>query len=62
MGQVDFKNHGSGAVSGHGHLIEPPGNLAAGHGPNAVHLEPGKVPEGWAKLSDGIQPSTPIGK
>jgi RHS repeat-associated protein len=62
IGQVDFKNHGGNAVSGHGHIIDPPGNLSSGHGPGAVHLEPGAVPQGWGVIPPGMQPSTPIGK
>jgi RHS repeat-associated protein len=61
IGQVDFKNHGGGAVSGHGHVLEPPGNLMGGHGPNAVHIEPTKVPPEWSAIPPGMKPSTPIG-
>nr|WP_319528789.1 RHS repeat-associated core domain-containing protein [Pseudomonas laurentiana] len=62
IGQVDFKNHGKGAASGHSHLIKPPGNLAAGHGPDATHIEPSKVPLAWGKIPAGMKPSTPIGE
>jgi hypothetical protein len=62
IGQVDFKNHGDGAVSGHGHVIDPPGNFGAGHGPTAVHLEPSAVPPEWSVIPPGMKPGVPIGE
>ncbi|MFJ2545086.1 RHS repeat domain-containing protein [Pseudomonas sp. NPDC087612] len=62
IGQIDFKNHGGKATSGHGHIISRPGNLSAGHGPGAVHIEPNKVPKGWNKIPNGMLPAIPIGK
>ena len=35
---MDFKNHGPGAPSGHGHRIPQPGNPASGHGPGKPHI------------------------
>ncbi|WP_338846797.1 RHS repeat-associated core domain-containing protein [Massilia sp. W12] len=62
IGQVDFKNHGGGAVSGHGHVLTPPGNFASAHGPSAVHLPPNQVPAGWGAIPTGMTPATPIGQ
>ncbi len=56
VGQVDFKRHGA-AVPGHGHILNPPGNIESGHGANAVHLPPDQVPKGWSVIPPGTQPS-----
>ncbi|WP_269765654.1 RHS repeat-associated core domain-containing protein, partial [Burkholderia ubonensis] len=62
VGQVDFKNHGGCACSGHGHVLNPPGNFKSAHGPTAVHIPPADVPDGWSKIPAGLTPATPIGK
>jgi RHS repeat-associated protein len=62
IGQVDFKNHGGCACSGHGHVIHPPGNLRGGHGATAVHILPNDVPQEWSAVPPGITPATPIGQ
>jgi RHS repeat-associated protein len=38
VGHVDFKNHGPGAPSGHGHAFPEPGNPGSGHGPDKPHI------------------------
>ncbi|SEK13160.1 RHS repeat-associated core domain-containing protein, partial [Achromobacter sp. NFACC18-2] len=62
IGQVDFKNHGGCACSGHGHILNPPGNFKSAHGQSAVHLAPESVPDGWSTIPEGLIPATPIGK
>ncbi|HVC96161.1 MAG TPA: RHS repeat-associated core domain-containing protein, partial [Pirellulales bacterium] len=61
IGHVDFKPHGVGAPSGHGHAF-PPGQPGLGHGPGAPHIPNGQLPPGWAGLPPGVQPQVPIGK
>ncbi|MDF9618450.1 RHS repeat-associated core domain-containing protein, partial [Pseudomonas entomophila] len=61
IGQVDFKNHGEGAPSGHGHILNPPGNFASAHGAGAVHVPPVEVASGWSVIPPGTKPSQPIG-
>jgi hypothetical protein len=62
IGHVDFKNHGPGAPSGHGHAFPEPGNPASGHGPGKPHIPNSDLPAGWDKLPPGVQPKTPIGQ
>ncbi|WP_269465750.1 RHS repeat-associated core domain-containing protein [Paraburkholderia caribensis] len=65
IGQVDFKNHGGCACSGHAHPIQPPGSaasVAAAHGPNAPHIPPSDVPAEWKAIPPGMKPATPIGQ
>ncbi|SEJ76686.1 RHS repeat domain-containing protein, partial [Achromobacter sp. NFACC18-2] len=65
IGQVDFKNHGGCACSGHAHRIDPPGSavsVAAAHGPNASHIPPASVPSEWKVVPPGMKPATPIGE
>jgi len=62
IGHVDYKNHGKGAPSGHGHTFPEPGNPASGHGPGNPHIPPGDLPPGWGDLPPGIEPLTPIGR
>ena len=47
VGHVDFKNHGPGAPSGHGHTFPQPGNPASGHGPGNPHIPNNQLPPGW---------------
>jgi RHS repeat-associated protein len=61
IGHVDFKNHGAGAPSGHGHEFPEPGNPASGHGPGAPHIPNDQLPPGWDGLPPGVQPKVPIG-
>jgi RHS repeat-associated protein len=56
-GQVDFKPHGAGAPSGHGHILNPPGQFNIGHGNGAVHLDPSAVPKLWSGLPPGMPPA-----
>jgi RHS repeat-associated protein len=62
IGHVDFKNHGPGATSGHGHTFPQPGNPASGHGPGNPHIPNNQLPPGWDAVPPGVQPHTPIGK
>ncbi|TVP76009.1 MAG: hypothetical protein EA353_12805, partial [Puniceicoccaceae bacterium] len=62
IGHVDFKNHGPGAPSGHGHTFPQPGNPASGHGPGKPHIPNNQLPAGWDALPPGVQPHTPIGQ
>jgi RHS repeat-associated protein len=62
VGHVDFKNHGAGAPSGHGHIFPEPGNPASGHGPGSPHIPNDQLPAGWDQLPTGVQPRTPIGQ
>lgn len=65
IGQVDFKNHGGCACSGHAHVIDPLGSgasVAAAHGPNAQHIPPADVPVEWKIIPPGMKPATPIGQ
>ena len=62
IGHVDFKNHGPGAPSGHGHQFPSPGNPASGHGPGKPHIPPNQLPPGWDDLPPGVSPRTPIGQ
>ena len=61
IGHVDFKNHGPGATSGHGHRF-PPGNPYPGHGSGSSHIQHAQLPAGWADLPAGILSRTPIGQ
>ncbi|MGW3184977.1 polymorphic toxin-type HINT domain-containing protein [Kitasatospora sp. NPDC001119] len=45
VGHFDFKNHNFGGPRGH--VIDPPGSPGAGHGSNAEHIDPKKLPSGW---------------
>jgi hypothetical protein len=60
IGHVDFKNHGRGAVSGHGHQF-PPGNPFSGHGRGSNHLANNQLPSGWDTLPTGVPPYTTVG-
>lgn len=62
VGHVDFKNHGKGAVSGHGHVFPEPGNPASGHGKGKPHIPNSDLPSDWSNLPSGIEPHTPIGR
>lgn len=61
IGHVDFRNHGQGAPSGHGHRF-PPGNPFPGHGKGSAHIAHARLPAGWADLPPGIIPHTTIGQ
>lgn len=61
IGHVDFKNHGPGASSGHGHSFPEPGNPGSGHGKGNPHIPNDQLPAGWGDLPSGILPRTPIG-
>ncbi|RYZ42628.1 MAG: hypothetical protein EOO71_07130 [Myxococcaceae bacterium] len=60
VGDVDFKNHKDGAVSGHGHKF-PPMQPRVGHGVGAEHIPYKDLPEGWTDLPPGVTPVTPLG-
>jgi hypothetical protein len=62
VGHVDFKNHGNGATSGHGHAFPEPGSPSSGHGPTKPHIPNTEIPAGWDKLPEGVEPATPIGQ
>jgi hypothetical protein len=62
VGHVDFKNHGPGAPSGHGHTFPQPGNPASGHGAGKPHIPNNQLPPGWDTLPPGVQPHTPLGQ
>ncbi len=61
IGHVDFKNHGPGALSGHGHHFPQAGNPASGHGAGKLHIPNNQLPPGWDQLPPSIQPQNPIG-
>lgn len=62
IGHVDFKNHGPGAPSGHGHTFPQPGNPASAHGPANPHIPNNQLPPGWDTLPPGVQLRTPLGQ
>ena len=62
IGHVDFKNHGVGAPSGHGHSFPQPGNPGSGHGAGNPHIPNSDLPSGWDALPPGVSPGTPIGQ
>ncbi len=59
---VDFKNHGAGAPSGHGHRFPQPGNPSSGHGPGKPHIPSNQLPPGWDALPPKVEPHTPLGR
>jgi hypothetical protein len=61
IAHIDFKNHGSSALSGHGHLFPTPGNPASGHGAGKPHVPNTDLPAEWLRLPGGVLPYTPIG-
>jgi RHS repeat-associated protein len=61
VGHVDYKNHGPGAASGHGHEFPTPGDPSSGHGRGKPHIPHDKLPPGWGDLPPGVKPRTPIG-
>ena len=62
IGHVDFKNHGLGAQSGHGHMFPRPGDPSSGHGAGNPHIPHNQLPSGWGDLPNGVPPRTPIGQ
>jgi hypothetical protein len=62
IGHVDFKNHGVGAPSGHGHRFPQPGNPSSGHGPGKPHIRNNQLPPGWDALPPKVEPHTPLGR
>jgi hypothetical protein len=62
VGHVDFKNHGPGAPSGHGHTFPQPGNPASGHGAGKPHISNNQLPPGRDTLPPGVLPHTPLGQ
>ncbi len=62
VGHLDFKNHGPGAPSGHGHRFPQPGNPASGHGAGKPHIPGAQLPPEWSTLPPGVQPHTPFGQ
>jgi RHS repeat-associated protein len=58
IGHVDWKNHGPGAPSGHGHVF-PPRQPGVGHSPGAPHIPHEDLPSWWKYLG-GIDPHTPV--
>jgi len=61
IGHVDFKNHGKGARSGHGHVFPTPGDPSTGHGKGKPHIPNSSLPSGWDTLPSGVKPLQPIG-
>ena len=61
IGEVNFRNHGGGTVSGHGHQAASPGNIGSAHLPEN-HLLPPQVPPAWTPLPPNVPPHTPLGK
>jgi hypothetical protein len=62
VGHLDFKNHGPGAPSGHGHTFPQPGNPASGHGAGKPHIPGNQLPPNWSTLPPSVQPHTPFGQ
>lgn len=62
VGHVDYKNHGKGAHSGHGHQFPEAGNPASGHGRGKPHIPNNQLPDDWTSLPLDLQPGVPIGK
>ncbi len=62
VAHVDWKNHGQGAESGHGHIFPEPGNPASGHGRGKPHIPHHDLPPDYRDLPSGVEPQTPIGK
>ena len=61
--QVDFKNHGQGATSGHGHVMKTPGEIGTGHAHTPDSFVPHEnVPASHKIIPDGTIPSRPIGQ
>ncbi|CAI8862628.1 RHS repeat domain-containing protein [Methylocaldum szegediense] len=61
VAHVDFKNHGPGAPSGHGHVFPVPGDPSSGHGKGKPHIPPANIPPEWQQLPSGVNPARPIG-
>ncbi len=53
IGEVNFRNHGNGYVSGHGHKADSPGDIGSAHRLDN-HMMPDQVPSGWSDLPSGI--------
>ena len=61
--QVDFKNHGGGATSGHGHVMETPGKIGTGHAHTPGSYVPHEnVPAAHTQIPAGTTPAQPIGQ
>lgn len=62
VSQVDFKNHGIGAESGHAHVF-PPNQINMGHHSTGTipHIPYNQTPVDWLRLPTGVTPSKPIG-
>lgn len=60
VGEVNFRNHGNGYVSGHGHVASTPGDIPSAHLPQN-HLMPKDIPAGWSDLLNGRLPHTLLG-
>ena len=61
--QVDFKNHRSGATSGHGHVMGTPGEIGTGHRHTPGSFVPHEsVPAAHKVIPAGTKPSKPIGE
>lgn len=59
VGEVNFRNHGNGYVSGH--VTSTPGDISSAHLPQN-HLMPKDVPVGWSDLFNGHLPPTLVGE
>jgi len=60
--QIDFKNHGGSAASGHAHIMQTPGLINTGHAhTSGSYISPAVVPSSLKKVPAGTTPSTPIG-
>jgi len=61
--QVDFKNHGGGATSEHGHTMGTPGEISSGHKHTPGSFTPHEqVPAAHKQIPAGTRPSQPIGQ
>ena len=56
IGHVDWKNHGQGVASGHGHKFPDAGNPASGHGRGKPHIPNQDLPKDWQNPATGQIP------
>ena len=61
VGEVNFRNHGNGFVSGHGHKASTPDDIGSAH-KMENHIMPKDVSSGWSDLKGGRLPHTPVGE
>lgn len=61
LAHIDWKNHGTGATSGHWHYFSEPGNPASGHGRGKTHYPNSDLPAAFQAPPSGLPPWTAVG-